>query len=49
MVQNTINFDDKKVSKTAFYQNKKLYDVNDNDTEKILISKKRIVWQKRKS
>ena len=40
MVQKTINFDDKKVNKTAFYKNKKLYDVYDIDTEKILISKK---------
>ena len=40
MVQKTINFDDKNVNKTAFYKNKKLYNVHDIDTEKILVSKK---------
>ena len=32
MVQMTINFDDKKVNKTTFYKNKKLYDIYDIDT-----------------
>ena len=40
MVQKTINFDYKKVNKTAFYQNKILYNEHDIDTEKILVSKK---------
>ena len=40
MVQKTINFDDKKVSKSTFYKNKKSYDVYEIDTEKILVSKK---------
>ena len=40
MVQKTINFDDKKVNKLAFYKNKNLYDGYDIDTEKILVSKK---------
>ena len=40
MVQKTIDFDDKKVNKTTFYKNKKLNDVYDIDTEKILVSKK---------
>ena len=35
MVQKTINFDDKKVNKTDFYKNKKLYNAHDIDTEKI--------------
>ena len=40
MIKGTINFDDKKVNKKAFYKNKKPYDVYDIDTEKILVSKK---------
>ena len=40
MVQKTTNFDDKKVNKTTFYKNKKLNDVYDINTEKILVSKK---------
>ena len=40
MVQKTINFDDKKVNKIAFYKTEKLYDVYDIDTEKIFVSKK---------
>ena len=40
IVQKTINFDDKKVNKTAFYKNKKPYEVYGIDTEKILVSKK---------
>ena len=40
MTQKTINFEGKKVNKTAFYKNKRLYSVHDIDTEKILVSKK---------
>ena len=40
MIKGTINFDDKKVNKKAFYKNKKPYDVYNIDTEKILVSKK---------
>ena len=40
MKKRTINFDDKKVNKKAFYKNKKPYDVYDIDAEKILVSKK---------
>ena len=40
IVQKTINFDNKKVNKTAFYKNKKPYGVYDIDTERILASKK---------
>ena len=39
MVQKTINFDDKKVNKTTFYKNNKLYDVYGIDTDKISVSK----------
>ena len=40
MIKGTVNFEDKKVNKKAFYQSKKPYDVYGIDTEKILISKK---------
>ena len=40
MIQKAINFEDKKLNKTAFYKNKKLYSGHDIDTEKILVSKK---------
>ena len=49
MVQKTINFDDKKVNKTAFYKNKKLHDVYDFDTEQILVSKKESYEKKKQS
>ena len=35
-----INFDDKKINKSNFYNNKKLFNLNDTDTNKILVSKK---------
>ena len=35
-----INFDDKKLNKSNFYKNKKLFNLNDIDVNKILISKK---------
>ena len=37
---NNINFDDKKIKKTKFYQNKKVFQINDIDVNKILVSKK---------
>ena len=37
---NNINFDDKKIKKTKFYQNKKVLQINDIDVNKILVSKK---------
>ena len=40
MIKGTVNFEDKKVNKKAFYNNKKPYDVYDIDTEKVLVSKK---------
>ena len=36
----SINFDDKKINKTNFYKNKKLFNINDLDVNKILVSKK---------
>ena len=36
----SINFDDKKISKSNFYKNKKLFNLNDIDVNKILVSKK---------
>ena len=36
----SINFDDKKINKSNFYKNKKLFSLNDRDVNKILVSKK---------
>ena len=36
----SINFDDKKINKSTFYKNKKLYNIHDLDVNKILVSKK---------
>ena len=36
----SINFDDKKISKSTFYKNKKLFNIHDLDVNKILVSKK---------
>ena len=36
----SINFDDKKINKSIFYKNKKLFNLNDIDVNKILVSKK---------
>ena len=35
----SINFEDKKISKSNFYKNKKLFNIHDLDTNKILASK----------
>ena len=37
----SINFDDKKVSKSNLYKNKRLFKVDDIDVKKILVSKKK--------
>ena len=37
----SINFDDKKINKSNFYKNKKLFSLNDIDVNKILVSKKK--------
>ena len=36
----SINFEDKKIDKSNFYKNKKLFKKDDTDVNKILISKK---------
>ena len=36
----SINFDDKKISKSTFYKNKKLFNIRDLDVNKTLVSKK---------
>ena len=35
-----INFDDKTIKKSDFYENKKVFQINDIDVDKILVSKK---------
>ena len=40
MSEKSINFDDKKINKSNFYKNKKLFNLNDIDGNKILSSKK---------
>ena len=40
MSGNSINFEDKKINKSNFYKNKKLFNVHDSDVNKILVSKK---------
>ena len=37
---NNINFENKKIKKTKFYQNKKVFQINDIDVNKMLVSKK---------
>ena len=36
----SINFDDKKINKSNFYKNKKLFNIHDLDVNKVLVSKK---------
>ena len=36
----SINFDDKKINKSNFYKNKKLFSINDLDVNKIIVCKK---------
>ena len=36
----SINFDDKKINKSSFHKNKKLFSLNDIDVNKILVSKR---------
>ena len=42
-----IILDDKKISKSSFYKNKKPFNIYDTDVDKILISKKKTLWKKR--
>ena len=39
MSRKSINFEDKKISKSNFYKNKKLFNIHDLDVNKILVSK----------
>ena len=36
----SINFEDKKINKSNFYKNKKMFKIEDIDVNKILVSKK---------
>ena len=40
MIGKSINFEDKKINKSTFYKNKKLFHIHDIDVNKILVSKK---------
>ena len=40
MSEKSIIFDDKKIKKSNFYKNKKLFKIDDTDVDKILVSKK---------
>ena len=40
MNRKNINFNDKKIKKSDFYKNKKIFNINDININKILISKK---------
>ena len=42
----SINCDDKKINKSSFYKNKKLFTLDDIDVNKILVSKKNHMVQK---
>ena len=44
MSRKSINFDDKKINKSNYYKNKKLFSLNDIDVNKILISKIQIKY-----
>ena len=46
MIGKTINFQDKKINKSNFYQNKKLFNIHDLDVNKILVSKKQLYGTK---
>ena len=40
MSKKSINFDDKKINKSNFYKNKKLFKIDEINVNKILVSKK---------
>ena len=42
----SINFEEKKINKSTFYKNKKLFNIHDLDVNKILVSKKNHMAQK---
>ena len=39
-------FEDKKINKSSFYKNKKLFHIENIDINKILASKKETIWSK---
>ena len=43
----SIIFDNKKINKSRFYKNKKIFSLNYIDVNKVLVSKKRIIWHKK--
>ena len=46
MSEKNLNFDDKKINKSNFYKNNKLFNIHDLDVNKILVSKKESYGQK---
>ena len=45
MSENSINFDNNKIKKSDFYnKNKKIFNINGIDVNKILVSKKEKIW-----
>ena len=40
MSGNSINFNNKKIKKSDFYNNKKIFNIDDIDVNKIVVSKK---------
>ena len=42
-----INFDDKKISKSNFHRNKELFNIDDIDANKILVSKRESYGKKK--
>ena len=42
MSRSSINFNNKKIQKSNFYKNKKIFNISDIDINKILVSKKEI-------
>ena len=47
MSEKTINFGDKKIVKKDFYNNKKQFNIEDIDINKVLISKPEVHWVQR--
>ena len=46
MNKKNINFDDKKVNKSNFYKNKRLFKIDDIDVNRILVSKENLMIKK---
>ena len=44
-----MNFDDKKILKSDFYKNKKVFQIDDIDVDQILVSRKEPYGKKKKS